>query len=303
MRKLLLSFLAAAGAIAPGHTQQAQAPASAPGAGDIVVEGQRSPKRTIYKFVRDLTPARLGGQLGRFEDPVCPVALGMDPKENELVRDRLRQVAAAVGMEPAPGRCVPNLYVLVGRDKREIIEGVERQFPVLLSGVPRSAVRDLIDIPGPVASWQIRDRVGADGLPLSTARMAGDATPIRVVATVGSPSRLAQQTKVKFVATLIVVEAKALNGVTTRQLADYAAMRTFAGTDPGREGTLPAKSILSLFSHGAASGDAPPSLTWWDFAFLKALYVSSGELAASGQRSEMRRIVAKELSKVPPEER
>jgi hypothetical protein len=303
MRKLLLSFLLAAGAIAPAPAQQAAPPAAtSPGTGEIVVEGQRTPKRAIDKFVQDLTPARIGGQLGRFEDPVCPVALGMDPRENDLVRDRLRQVAAAVGMTPAPGRCVPNLYVLVGRDKKEIIEGLKRQFPTLLSGLPGSAVRDLIDLPGPVASWQILDRVGADGMPLSSARMSNDATPIRVVSTVGSPSRLAHLTKVKFVATLIVVEARALNGVTTRQLADYAAMRTFAGTDPARKGQLPARSILSLFSP-ATPGDAPPSVTWWDFAFLKSLYASSGELAASGQRSEMRKIVAKELSKVPPEER
>jgi len=93
-----------------------------------------------------------------------------------------------------------------------------------------------------------------------------------------------------------LMEARALKGVTTRQLADYAAMRTFAATG-ATVGALPAKSILTLFDDGAAPGEAPASVTWWDFAFLKSLYASSGALTASSQRGEMNRIVAKELSK------
>ena len=302
MPKLLFALLLTAGLTGPIQAQQAPAPDD-PSSPPIVVEGERNPGKTIDRFVSNLTPAPMGGQLGRFEDPVCPVALGLPSTEGTLVRDRLRQVAAAVGMRVAPAPCIPNLYVLVGRDKKEVIQGLDRQFPALVAGLSRRDVRDLIAIPGPVASWQILDRIGADGMPLSAARMGGDATPVRIVRTIGSPSRISQQTKVKFVATLIVFEARALNGVTTRQMADYAAMRTFAGTDPARQGPLPASSILGLFDPGMAPAEAPASVTWWDFAFLKSLYASSNALTASGQRGEMERIVARELSKVPADER
>lgn len=303
MKMLLLSTLLTLGAATPlAALQTRPTDGAAPAAQEIVVEGQRSPKETIDAFVRELTPARIGGQLGRFEDPLCPVALGMGDNENRLVRDRLRQVAAAVGMATADEHCAPNLYVLVGRDKKEVIHGLDEQFPALMSGVSRKQMRDLADTAGPAVSWQILDRIGADGMPLAMAKMGADAQPVRVVRSIGSPSRIQQQTKVKFVATLIVVEARALKGVTTRQLADYAAMRTFAATG-ATVGALPAKSILSLFDDGAAPGEAPASVTWWDFAFLKSLYASSGALTASSQRGEMNRIVAKELSKVPQEER
>jgi hypothetical protein len=294
-------FLLAAGLAFPAQAQSPPVDEQLPD--PIVVQGERDPAKAIGKFVRALTPAPIGGQLARFEDPVCPVVLGMPATENGLVQDRLREVAAAIGMKIASPGCAPNLYVLVGRDKKEIIEGLDRQFPALLSGLSRGDVRDLIEIPGPVASWQILDRVGADGMPLSTARIGSDPTPVRVVWSVGSPSRISRQTKLKFVGTLITFEAKALNGVTTRQMADYAAMRTFAATDPGRVGPLPAQSILSLFDPGTAPQSAPESVTWWDYAFLRSLYASASALGASGQRSEMERQFAKELAKVPPEKR
>ena len=301
MTKLHVSFLLAAGLAFP--TQAQTPPGDDPMPAPIVVQGERNPAKAIGKFVRALTPAPIGGQLARFEDPVCPVVLGMPATENRLVQDRMRQVAAAVGMKVADPGCAPNLYVLVGRGKKEVIEGLDRQFPELLSGLSRGDVRDLIKTPGPIASWQILDRVGADGMPLSTARMGSDPTPVRVVWSVGSPSRISRQTKLKFVGTLITFEARALNGVTTRQMADYAAMRTFAATDPAHTGPLPAQSILSLFEPGTAPQSAPESVTWWDYAFLKALYASSSALGASGQRSEIERYLAKELAKVPSEER
>jgi len=302
MTKLLLSFLLAAGAAVPGHTQQPE-PASADAqSGTIVVQGQRTSGKTIDNFVRDLTPAPFGGQLGRFEDPVCPVVLGMPAREGQLVQDRLRQVAGAVGMKTAPAKCVPNLYVLIGRNKKEVIEGLDRKFPALLTGLSRREIGAMKEVPGPAVSWQILDRIGADGMPLAVARMGADAEPVRIVRGVGAISRISALTKVKFVASLIMFEAPALDGVTTRQLADYTAMRTFAATDPARGGRLPATSILELFRPGAEPADAPPSVTWWDYAFLKSLYASSTELTATAQRREMKHIVAKELSKVPPEE-
>ena len=74
MSKLLIPLLLATAQAAPAQQEQ-QAPADQP-SGTIIVEGQRNPGRTIDNFVRDLTPARMGGQLARFEDPVCPVVLG-----------------------------------------------------------------------------------------------------------------------------------------------------------------------------------------------------------------------------------
>src|SRR5205085_975148 len=165
-----------------------------------------------------------------------------------------------------------------------------------------SFVSELTAAPGPVAAWQVVDDVGTDGMPLGQARMGGDSTPVRTVNTIGSPSRLKSLIRRTFLGSIVVVEAKALNGVSTRQLADYAAMRTLAPTDTRRQVTLPAESILTLLDAGKAPGDAAPSVTWWDYAFLKSLYATSNDVAAAAQRDQMKRVVGKVLKDVPKEE-
>ena len=67
-------------------------------------------------------------------------------------------------------------------------------------------------------------------------------------------------------------------------------------------GHLNQASILSLFDKNLLPAEAPPSVTWWDFAFLRALYEIRMTKAAIFQRSEIQSRMAKYLAKVPPEE-
>lgn len=270
---------------------------------DIVVEGQKDPKRQIRNFVRELTPAPIGAQLPAFINPVCPTVLGMPDANNTLVEQRIRRVAEAIGAPAAGEGCATNLYVLVGADKAEVIAGLRKQFPGLVGGVPKSLLRRLSKAPGPVAAWQVVDQIGSDGMQTSSVRTDAGSAPVRGVSTVGSPSRITRLTRPYVVGSVLVVEAKALDGVSTRQLADYAVMRTLAPTDVTRDAALPADSIISLFRPGTPPADAPPSVTWWDYAFLKSLYASSNDVVASQQRGEVRRMMARELAKVPPGER
>ncbi|TMJ11805.1 MAG: hypothetical protein E6G94_15115 [Alphaproteobacteria bacterium] len=293
MLRFAIAFLCGLSLAAPLAAQSDDQP--------IVVEG-RSQKKRIDSFVSELTPAPATEQLGKFLDPICPAAIGLPGDQNKQVEARLRKVAAAVGAPVAPEKCTRNLYVIVGRDKNEVIEGLAREFPAMVGGVSKRLLRQLAAAPGPVAAWQVVDDVGTDGMPLGQARMGGDSTPVRTVNTIGSPSRLKSLIRRTFLGSIVVVEAKALNGVSTRQLADYAAMRTLAPTDTRRQVTLPAESILTLLDAGKAPGDAAPSVTWWDYAFLKSLYATSNDVAAAAQRDQMKRVVGKVLKDVPKEE-
>jgi hypothetical protein len=212
-------------------------------------------------------------------------------------------VAAAIGAPVAPQRCVTNIYVLVGGDKRETIQGLRKQFPRLVAGVPGSVLKRLEQAEGPVAAWQIVGMIGADGMPLSWVRTSMESEPVQVSNSIGWASRIARVTNPQFVGSILVVEARAIDGVDTRQLADYAVMRTMAPTDTTHRTALPARSIIQLFDPGSTPETAPMTVTHWDFAFLKALYASSNDMAASQQRGDIGRKMAKELAKVPPEER
>lgn len=287
---LLLSGIASAQAVPGGDDQ------------DIVVVGHNQTSR-INRFVQQLTPAPIGSQLATFIDPVCPTVLGLSKADDERVEQRIRRVAAAIGAPVAKPQCTTNLYVLVGGDKAETIAGLRKQFPGLVGGVAGSLMRRLAKAPGPVAAWQVVDQIGSDGMQTSSVQTEAGSAPVRGVFTVGSPSRLVRMTRPFVLGSVLVVEAKALEGVTTRQLADYAVMRTLAPTDTTRTAALPVDSIIKLFDGAAAPDAAPPSVTWWDFAFLKSLYASSNDVVASQQRGQIGRKMAKELAKVPPDEK
>ena len=77
-------------------------------------------------------------------------------------------------------------------------------------------------------------------------------------------------------------------------LADYVAMRALVRTDPKRLRTSSADTILSVIE--APMGSAVPlTLTAWDLSFLRAFYASGKNNYAEYQRSEMQRLMKREL--------
>jgi len=94
----------------------------------------------------------------------------------------------------------------------------------------------------------------------------------------------------------LVIERRALDGLTTTQLADYAAMRLFARTAPERLAGSTAPTILTIIE--APMGSAVPiTLTDWDLAFLRGLYASHNNLYAAEHRSRISRRIANELGR------
>jgi len=93
---------------------------------------------------------------------------------------------------------------------------------------------------------------------------------------------------------VVVVQADAIVGLTTTQLADYAAMRAFVRTDPGKLTDAAANSILNVITTPMGE-PVPLTLTAWDMSFLKAYYASRLNSFAANQRSEMRQKMSQDL--------
>jgi hypothetical protein len=263
----------------------------------IVVQGQRASERQIRNFIRELTPARPRGQLGRFESPMCPAAVGLSPAQDEQVKDRLRRVADAAGMAVAKAKCHPNVIVIVTRDKNALLKrmGSKRgdYFPIGQSGFDYHAILD----PGaPVAAWQIEETRGASGRKLhevrNSAEVGMDGVPVQRI--FGSATRITPMARQEFSGAVVVVEADAIVGLTTTQLADYAAMRAFVRTDPSKLTASAANSILNVVTTPMGA-PVPLTLTAWDMSFLKAYYASRLNNFAANQRSEMREKMSQDL--------
>jgi hypothetical protein len=67
------------------------------------------------------------------------------------------------------------------------------------------------------------------------------------------------------------VQANALSGLTTMQFADYAAMRTFARTDP-RTTALPAADTILKVLDAPMGSEVAMSITAQDLNFLRGYY-------------------------------
>ena len=272
----------------------AQTPAAQPPAGpeaEIIVRGSRADQeRQLSDFVDALTPSRIGGQLSRFDWAACPAAAGLSAAQNQAIAERMRQVAVAAGVPVGSPGCRPTVLLLVTRDKAALINGLKAKHPAYFTGVPRDQVKQLARSPGPAAAWHVEGLLDADGVAPTRDKLTGQYTVERT----DSPSRLRTSARPHFLASVVVVEVEALAGLTTTQLADYAAMRAFARTEPNKLKASRAPTILTVLDT-PMGGSVPVTLTQWDLAFLKALYGSSTNRLATQQRKEMKQIVEDEV--------
>lgn len=294
MTKFLLPVLLAAGAIVPGHAQQTQAPQADQSSDPIVVQGIRDPNKEITRFVDALTDTPPSGQLSRFDWAVCPAAVGLGDARGAIIARRMLQVAKAAAIPVDKPGCKPNLLLFVARDKSELISQLYRKYPAYFDGVDRSDVTRMIRDPSPAAAWHVEGRLDADGIAVTRDRITGQETIERT----DSASRLSTASRPHFLASIVVVDLDSLGGLTVTQLADYAAMRAFARTDPRRVAKSSAPTILSAIEAPMDSA-VPLTLTEWDLALLKSLYASNANRSASRQRSEMKQIVRRTLKDEP----
>jgi hypothetical protein len=263
----------------------------------IVVEGTRDRRKPANDYLDKVIPPVFDAQLGRFEDRLCPSTIGLPANLKGEVMGRMRQVAAAAGVSMAGGNCTPNLVLIVVDDKKAVIEGMRREKQAYLYGIGRDRVKRLESSASPVAAWQITDVIGADGVPL---RVDGDGFPRLFTTT--SPSRLRTTTRGRLLGAVVIIETGGLLNVTTRQLADFTLVRALAPTQV-KDKEAPSSSVMSLFNPGVRPEDAPQSLTWWDLAFIKALFDTRGDAVSWAQRTEIRDRMVKEMAKIRPEQR
>jgi hypothetical protein len=301
-------------AVSSTAAQPQQSHPGSPATDAIVVEGRRT-EETANDYVDKLLPA-LGteAQFGRFEDPLCPKAIGLTDDLAAQVADRVRQVARAANIPVAGRSCTPNLLIIAAADKKAMIETLRKSRPGYLASVGSDELKRLSNSARPYVAWQVTDVIAADGMPVGQddsfpsagngawdkndkngMRNSGDYARLK---TTVSPSRIRSTIRPRVLSSVVIVEDRALANSTVRQLADFALVKAMTPTEQ-REHEPPSSSILSLFNPGVTVESGPQSVTWWDLAFLKSLTNTRSDAFADTQRSEIRDHMLKEINKVP----
>jgi len=93
----------------------------------------------------------------------------------------------------------------------------------------------------------------------------------------------------------LLLEEKALIGMTTVQIADFAAMYNLIEADSSVKTNAAPNSILTLFNDQISPEDRPASISEWDIIMLSALYHSPLNVAAPLQRSAMQQRIVREI--------
>ena len=294
MRKSL-SLLGALAVAAPALAQQPPQPPSSES--DIVVEGTRSSKKQVDDFVRSLTIAPSLGQISRFHWAVCPAAVGLPERHNRQVAERMRAVAAAAGIRVGKADCVANSIVIVTDDRRELLKALDARYPAYFHSVHR--LKALVEQRGPAVAWHVEGLVDSQGqAPVGASRslgggFGGPGAHVDVTESMDG-GRLKTPSAKQFVAAVLVLDRQGLAGLTTTQVADYAAMRLFARTDPAKLKASSPSTILKVLD-APMGAVTPVTLTAWDFGYLKALYASDPRQLAQQQRSEIGELMAHEV--------
>ena len=220
-----------------------------------------------------------GSTPSRFTLPVCPGVYGLAPQQAAFTVGRMRQIAAAAGMPLANQPCQSNALVIVTGNKAATIEGLVKKhssyFPVDWS---YRQIRALAEDPYPAAAWQFEGLLTPDGIRVAEntdPSMLDPVEPGPLIAatppTTLPASRMRPSIRRDMLTSVLVVEAKALAGITATQFADYVAMRTFARTDPKQVALSASDTILKVLD--APMGTAVPiSVTAQDLDFLKGYY-------------------------------
>lgn len=295
MKILLSALLALAPLSAAVAQQRPPAPDDSP---EIVVKGQRQSEEAIRSFVDSLTPARRGEQIVRHSVEVCPATLGLAGTQNATVTARLRRVAKAVGAPLGGAKCKPNLFVVVADDRAAMVQAIRAGWRDPQGTLARSPV----DLKTPSTVLHLEGLLDANNQLVGIRPETGDGGGGYYELEVFASSRIRPTSSPTFMASVMVVEPAAIAGLTTMQLADHAAMRLLARTDPARLGPNSPPSILGALS-APDGGEVPLSLTSWDFAFLKALYASQGRTRSGQQRRDIAERVGKEVGPARPRQR
>lgn len=292
--------LAATAAVALTVGQPANAQASATDAlvttsdDAIVVTGKRDPApkpSAVHEQARKITkePEKFYTALPLFQKKVCPGVSGLPLDLAEYVADRIRYNAERAGLELAEaGECRANLIVAFVLDGRKALNDYDRKGHSLLTQLPNFDRQQLLKSAEPVHAFVLSQHVTRDGVPVKHDPNQG----YEVLNTQSSNSLFLLNSRTDIYGAVVVIDIPAIDGLSAKQIADYATMRGLADTKPV-SGETTYGTILNLFDPDSGH---PAELTTFDLAYLRALYHNEPNLPAiaklGGIDGEMRKQLA-----------
>lgn len=201
----------------------------------------------------------------RVEDPLCPGVMGMQVGPALQILDRIRDNARRLNIRLAdPDSCSPNLLVAFVDDSRESVVKLMHSQPQLFETLSMPQRRELLASNGAVRAWNVVTTRTRDGMWVGHREDLVDIPQARMW---NAHSKIYTPTRQDIISTIVLFDNQSSSGLTTKQLADYATMRSLASDFTAYHDRK--NSILSLFDNGAGRSK---ELSESDVAFLRDVY-------------------------------
>ncbi|MGH8220736.1 MAG: hypothetical protein ACREUT_19560 [Steroidobacteraceae bacterium] len=257
---------------------------------EVTVTAQHSKlAKRVSKFVEHIAAPEDENGLPRWNGPICPLVLGLNQQADDLIRERIREVAHAARAPVARESCHPNLFIVVTADPKKFLSRLSTRGRINVFGDVFNACKhtskfdidEFIATPRPVSIWYQTTTTDDWGRPASGGKFCSVSS---------EASHILRAALYDFSSVWVLADYTRLGGVSAGQLADYIAMVSLAKIKPGAHlGDSP--SILHLFQGKPEA--APDAMTDWDQAFLKSLY--STERRTKLQPSQIVRAMVRDI--------
>lgn len=289
MRKIALIAASLFALAAPAVAQQAAQQAA--DQADVVITAREQRDKQIRDYVRALANVPGRDPMARFDrTTVCPGAVGLSAARNAEIAARMRIVAKAAGIAVSDkADCKPNALVIFAADKEAMVAALEKAHPVYFRDAYGTPIRTPKQV-GPATAWHLEGRLDRSG---SAVGYNADTGYYELNSPL-PPSRTSSTVRPIFIAAVVVIQLDSVVGLSPTQIADYAAMRTLAQTDPEKVKGVSAPTILTILD-APDDAEVPVTLTKWDLGYLRGLYAAAPMRSAATQRDEIKRGIAGDL--------
>ena len=258
--------------------------------GDTIVVTGRTQEVTgseVQRQARAITdsPQHRSTPLARFEDRLCVGVLGMREDFAGLLIDRVRENAATLDIGVQGDGCNPNFVIAFVPDSQASLSQIVASNSGLFQNMNLWDRHDML-LPAPAHVWLKVEMRTRDGMPMSEERVGG--RPL-VSSQQMAHSLIYTSMRRDITYAMVFFDLNEIDGLSVRQLADYATMRGLVQTRPSEGMAL--TSILGLFD---PDGLQAAALTDFDMAYLTAVYDGIPNLPAiaklTGVSRELRQI-------------
>jgi hypothetical protein len=227
---------------------------------EIVVEGQR---KQLSAQLKQLFNESSSGQLGRFEESVCPAVIGFPAEWTGILDGLLRKNISAAGLKVQDTGCRPNALLIFIDDPQAVVQGLYEAQPDFFGVMSPAKYHELSDAKRPVYSWHVIEQRSRDGVALNSVSGIGNgsgaSSPVgssgaKIVRNAAA-TRLYNNVREDMLLSFAIIDKPQTQGKTLRQLADLATMHLLLDIQPGAKAS--GDSILSLFDNGDANTATP----------------------------------------------